>query len=103
MQDGWDDSAAPGGAGRSAVLRLRPGFDWRDVQGDVVALDLRRSVYLATNPTGALLWARLAQGATKEDLVDVLVSAFDVARSTAENDIESFLQRLRALDVVAEK
>lgn len=93
-----------GGVPRAApVVRLRPGVDWRDVQGDVVALDVRRSVYLSTNVAGAVLWSRLATGATRQELAAALVDEFDVDHETAAADVESFLRRLHELDLVEDQ
>ena len=82
------------------VFRLRSGVDWRDVQGDVVALDLRRSVYVATNDAGTVLWSRLSEGATREELVAALLAEFDVVSDIAETDVDAFLHRLEELDLI---
>jgi len=81
-------------------FRLRDAVDWRDVQGDVVALDVRRAVYLATNDAGAVLWTRLSEGATRRQLVAALLDQFDVVPAAAEADVDSFLRRLEELDLV---
>ena len=83
-----------------SVLRLRPDVDWRDVQGDVVALDVRRSVYVATNVAGAVLWSRLSVGATKAELVAALVDEFEVVHDIADADVDVFLRRLEELDLL---
>ena len=61
-------SSAPGRS-RPAMtepLRVRAdALEWREVDGEIVALDLRRSVYLAINPSGALLWPALVEGASR--------------------------------------
>ncbi len=77
-------------------LRLRSDdLSWRELDGEIVALDGGKSVYLGTNRTGALLWQRLAAGATHDDLVGALVDAFDVERDQARCDVDSFLGELR--------
>jgi hypothetical protein len=41
-------------------LKLRDAdLEWREVEGDLVVLDLRESRYLAINRTGRALWAAL--------------------------------------------
>ena len=60
----------------------------------MVALDLRESRYLAVNRTGKLLWAALAEGTTRDDLVDRLVDAFDIERARAEHDVDAFTAEL---------
>ena len=38
---------------------------WRQIEDEVVAVDMKTAAYLGANPAGALLWEALADGATK--------------------------------------
>jgi hypothetical protein len=81
--------------GSDIQLRLRDtDLDWREVEGELVALDLRESRYLAVNETGKKLWAALADGATRDELVERLVEAFGVERARAEADVDAFTAEL---------
>jgi Coenzyme PQQ synthesis protein D (PqqD) len=62
----------------------------------LVALDLRESRYLAVNETGKQLWSALAEGATRDQLVDRLVDAFGIERSHAEADTDAFVGDLES-------
>lgn len=68
--------------------------EWRLVDGEVIALDLRTSRYLGLNPTAALIWQALAEGATESALIDQVVEAFNVTRETAGTDVAAFLADL---------
>lgn len=83
-----------------AVVRLRPGIEWRAVSGEVVALDLESSAYLSVNDTGSLLWPLVVTGATENQLVEALLSNFDVAGDQARADVAEFVARLRSLSLV---
>jgi len=79
----------------SAAVRLRPdAVEWREVEGDVIAVDVRTSEYLAINDTGAVLWRALHGGATSAELVERLVARFDVEPEAAMRDVEAFLAGL---------
>jgi Coenzyme PQQ synthesis protein D (PqqD) len=74
------------------VLRLRQeGLSWREIDGEVVVLDIERSHYLNLNPTGCVLWLRLADGATETQLVEKLMEEFDVDEPTARDDVAAFV------------
>jgi Coenzyme PQQ synthesis protein D (PqqD) len=75
-------------------------LEWRKVEGEIVALDLRRSVYLAINPSGAFLWPVLVEGATRDELVTRLAQEFDVDRDTAAADVDRFLAELADQDLL---
>jgi hypothetical protein len=83
-------------------LVLRPdAVEWRAVEGEVVALDVRRSLYLAINPSGAALWALVAEGTDREALVAQLRERFDVPVQRAEADADAFVAELRRHDLLA--
>lgn len=75
-------------------------LEWREVEGEIVALDLQAQTYLAINRSGAVLWPALAEGATREDLVARLIARFDVDKATALADVDAFLGLLRQHDLL---
>lgn len=76
-------------------MRLRSGdISWQEIDGELVILDLDRSVYLTTNPTGTFLVKRLAEETSVEDLVDALVEEFGIERRRAQDDVAAFLSVL---------
>lgn len=78
-------------------LRLRAdAVDWKHVDGEIVALDLTHSRYLAINATGTALWQALAEGATREQLADLLVAAHQISPSRARQDADAFVAWLHA-------
>lgn len=68
---------------------------WNEVEGEVVVLDLSSSLYLTVNGTGALLWRRLAEGATEAELVQILVEEAGAPPADAPADVKAFLDVLR--------
>lgn len=80
-----------------SVVRLNPeALQWRLLEGEVLAIDLVNSQYLAVNPSGALLWPLLAEGATEEELTQALGEHFALEPQRARADVESFLGWLDA-------
>jgi Coenzyme PQQ synthesis protein D (PqqD) len=79
----------------------RDAVEWRRIEGEVIAIDLGRSVYLAVNGSGALLWELLAQGTTRATLVDRLVQTFGIEEHRAEEDVDRFLTELERRRLLA--
>jgi len=76
-------------------VRLRSDrLHWLQADGEVVALDETSLVYLNANPTGALLWATLAKGTTRDELVRTLLADYEIDEATAGIDVDSFLAEL---------
>jgi hypothetical protein len=84
-------------------LRLRKSdLQWRAVEGEVIALDIKGSQYLGVNDSGAALWDLLAAGTTRGALVGHLSSAYGLDAATAETHVDAFIDQLRAQDLIDE-
>ena len=82
-------------------LRLRRDrLHWLEADGEIVALDERSLMYLNANPAGAVLWQSLAQGASREELIQGILDEFDVDEATASADVDRFLAELDARDLL---
>ena len=81
-----------GVAEKSEVLRIRrDNLTWREVGGEIIALDLVTSTYFTTNATGSHLWNALVEGAKFGDLVALLQEKFGISEDVASNDVTSFI------------
>jgi hypothetical protein len=77
-------------------FRLRKnGVSWRELDGQIVVLDLESSKYVTVSGAGAVIWEHLVAGASLDELVDALIEVFDIDVATARVDTESFLDDLR--------
>ena len=74
---------------------------WRQIEDEVVAVDMKTSAYLGANPAGALLWEALADGATKDALANLLVERFSIDESRAAADVDAFLAQLDEAGLLA--
>lgn len=85
-----------------ADLRLRTAdLPWREIDDEVIAVDVESSTYLGTNKAGTLLWRRLSDGATRQELVDLLVETYDIEPERALADTQAFLDDLAAQGLLA--
>ena len=83
------------------MLRLREdGIAWREVDGETLLLDLRTSMYLTVNESAAVLWKRLAEGTTREAMVDALVAEFGITAERAGADVDAVLEECRDREYV---
>ena len=76
-----------------SVRVRRDDLAWRRAGDEVVVLDLAASSYHALNASAALLWERLADWTTAEELNRVLVSCFGLTSEAADRDVTHFLDR----------
>jgi len=86
----------------SALRLRRERLEWRRVDGEVIAVDLQASTYLSANQSAAPLWEALAEGTTRDDLIDRLVGAAGIDRNRAAKDVDDFLGDLAARQLLDE-
>jgi hypothetical protein len=67
-----------------------------------VILDDSAEQYLATNTAGSSLWKSLKDGASRDQLVGVLVETYKISRDQAQTDVNAFLAQLIELGLVVE-
>lgn len=88
-------------------MRIRDGFVLRDVVGTAVAVPVGERVVdfnslFSLNSTGRLLWERLSDGASLSDLVNALVTHYEVTEEQAASDVRTFVDGLRVKGLLAE-
>jgi hypothetical protein len=84
------------------LLKLREtDVHWREIDGEIIALEARGSQYVAANGAGAVLWRALAAGATRDGLADELVRVYAIDRERAMADVRHFVDALAAQGLLA--
>jgi Coenzyme PQQ synthesis protein D (PqqD) len=82
-------------------LRLQRNLlEWREVEGEVIALEHERSVYIAANRSGTLLWRALNEGATESRLAELLAQEYGLDAERARADVAAFLADLSARGLI---
>ena len=77
-------------------MKLRSeGLTWQEIDGELVILDLKNSIYLTTNAAGAVLAKLLIQDRTVDDLSGALVEEFGIENEVAWRDTEAFVAQLK--------
>lgn len=81
-------------------MKLKEGFILREVASQTVVLptgsDLDLNMMITLNSTGKFLWERLEKGAEVDELVNALLSEYDVDEATARASVESFVGKLES-------
>jgi len=77
---------------RRGPIRLRrDAVAWREVDGEIVALDLTSSTYLRVNPSGTTLWGLIVEGTTYDALAATLVESYGLDGARAEREVDDFV------------
>ena len=86
-------------------MKLKDGFIMRTVAGETVVLptggvtDLDMMITL--NDTARFLWERLIVGAEVDELVQALLSEYEVTEEVATRSVNAFIDKLKERDFLA--
>lgn len=81
-------------------MRMKNDFVLRKISDTTVLVPVGKSAVdfngmIKLNDTGAYLFNLLQNGADEKTLVEKLVADYEVSREQAENDVSSFIKKLR--------
>jgi hypothetical protein len=78
----------------SDSVRLRQDIAWREIDGEIVLLDLTGAAYYTVSRSGVVLWPSVVEGATVDALADRLSQEFSLDRRVAERDVRGLVDAL---------
>ncbi|HLH76076.1 MAG TPA: PqqD family protein [Candidatus Binataceae bacterium] len=73
---------------------------WRDLDGEVVILNLESGIYFGLEGSGNDIWRLLAQGCSRTQIVEQLSADYEVSPEQARTDLDRFLAELSAKGLV---
>lgn len=82
--------------GMDAVFQQSGELMSSDLEGDTVLMSVESGAYYGLEATGQAIWTHLAQPVRVGDLVDLLLSRYEVDRATCERQVIGFLQHLES-------
>lgn len=80
-------------------MKVKENFELRRVAGSYVVLSVADAAVdfngmLTLNESGVILWKRLMEGCTREDLATALTDEYEVSLEQALVDVDEFLGKL---------
>ena len=80
-------------------MRIKDGYILHEIAGNYVVIGVLQNVVnmnglTTVNEVGALLWKKLEEGATEEELLAAVLAEYEVDAQTAAKDIKDFLDKL---------
>ncbi|WP_347490201.1 PqqD family protein [Desulfoscipio sp. XC116] len=86
-------------------MRIKEGYLLREVAGSYVVVPTGRAALdftgvITLNETGAFLWKLLAGDKTEQELLGALLEEYDTTEAKAKEDINIFIAKLKAADLI---
>ena len=80
--------------GRDSAFQPAEGITWRDIKGELIALELESGEYFSFSEIGRLAWLALAEGRSVGQVVEAVPAEYEVSLAQAESDVVAFTQGL---------
>ena len=86
-------------------MKIKKELMKREIAGETFLVPLGKTVYqnkglFILTEVGAFLWDRLAQAESQEELAAAVLEEYDIDESTARADIQTFLDKLKEMDII---
>ncbi len=86
-------------------MKVREGFVLKKIgtQAVVVAVGSASKIFngmIKLNDTGELMWKKLTEGATKEELVEAILEEYETTEDKVSSDVDRFLETLKKAGII---
>ena len=80
-------------------MKIGEGFLLRNVAGNNVVVPIGQATLdfngmMSLNETGAFIFSKMLDGTTKEQLIEDLISEYEVEREIAQKDVDDFIKKV---------
>ena len=86
---------------RNALYIALQDIDTTDIDGDKVMMDLEKGQYFALNSVGSRIWEEIQSPVKISDVVNTLLSEYDVDRETCEKSVIEFIEGLNSAGLLS--
>lgn len=78
----------------ASTYKAPDNYSWRDVNNELVVLNLQSGEYFTFNDVGRLIWLTLNDGKSVEDIAKAVVEQYSTAEEKAMADVKAFISNL---------
>lgn len=89
-------------------MKIKNGFVLRNISGEHIVMPTGKNIRefdgaIVLNDVAAFAWEKLREGCSREELLQAILSEFEVDRPRAEADLDALLEKLRGYQVIEEE
>ena len=82
------------------IVKLKKKLNVTDLSGEKVMIDFESGKYFMIKGSGNDIWDLIQQEIKVEDIIEKLLSEYDVSREECTKSVEEFLDKLKELDFI---
>jgi hypothetical protein len=81
-------------------VRIPKDVVFRDLEGEIVILNLKTGVYFGLDPVGTRIWHLLQEHGALPKVLDSLLNEYDATHAQCASDLFDFVARLRENELI---
>jgi len=86
-------------------MQIKTGFMLRDIAGQSVVVPLGARVVefngiMTLSESAALLWRKLEKNSSIDEMIDLILTEYDIDKDTAQKDVEEFVENMRSNSIL---
>ena len=85
----------------STRLQIPDGIVHRDLEGELVVLNLNSGIYFGLDPVGTRIWHLLETSQTLSQVLSLLLEEYDVTEAQGRQDLEHFIAQMQEKGLIA--
>ncbi len=82
------------------IIRLKKNLNVTDLSGEKVMIDFESGKYFMIKGSGNDIWELIQNDITVEEIIEKLLSEYDVSREECTKSVEEFLDKLKEYDFI---
>jgi hypothetical protein len=79
---------------KNARLRIPDGVEWTDTGGEIVLLDINRSLFFGLNEVSSHVWRCIAEGLSINATIQQMLQEYEIDEDTLQTDIAQLIDML---------
>ena len=89
-------------------MKIKNGFALRSTAGEHIVMPTGKNISsfdgaIVLNDVAAFVWEKLTTGASREELLEYILSEFEVSRELAARDLDALIDKLRGYGVIEDE
>lgn len=89
-------------------MKIKNGFVLRDTDGEYVVMPTGQNISkfdgaIILNEVAAFIWQKMKDSVSREELLEYVLSEFEVDRTRAEKDLDALIEKLRGYGVIEDE
>jgi hypothetical protein len=85
---------------KDTPIKLKKNLEITELNGDKAMVDFETGNYYIIKGVGNIIWNMLYEDITANDIIEKLLSEYDVSREECERSVIEFLDKLKKADFI---